>query len=153
MLEGRLESILSFFLQITGDETGPEWDDTCPKSHRKSMTKLKFAPKSLNSKSLFSHFTNCIFLWYLFQHHSATPWETLGLGFLWFPTDSVRWWTERFFCFVSCVLHLPGIRYRKPSFLCYFLGRNKVSVNNMSSNESRQNFKNKRAEALSFQNL
>lgn len=87
-------------------------------------------------KPLFFPFTNHIFLWYLFQHHSAAPWETLGLGFLWFPMGSVRRGAE-------CFLHPspPKIWHRRPSFFCYFLGRNEISVNYMSPNESRWIFK------------
>ena len=49
MLEGCLESLLFSFLQIIGNESGMEWDGVCPRSQRTSMTKLKPAPKSLNS--------------------------------------------------------------------------------------------------------
>lgn len=54
---------------------------------------------------------------------------------------------------VSGVLHLPGIRLRKPSFLYCFLGSNKVSANCMSPNESGCSFKNERVMPLNFQNL
>lgn len=89
-------------------------------------------------KSLFCYFTNHIFLWYLFQHHSVAPRETWCLGFLWFPQAM---WDEK--QNVSQVLHLAGIWHRKPSFLCRFHGRNKISINYMSPNESRWNCKNK----------
>lgn len=97
-------------------------------------------------KSLFFHFASCIFLWYLFQHHSATPWETLGLGFLWFPTDCEM--RSRMF-----LVSYTSQRFDTGShhFFVIFLARNKVSVNHMSPNKLRWNLKNKRAMPLGFQ--
>lgn len=118
---------------IIGNESGMEWDGVCPRSQRTSVTKLKLAPKSLNSAN---HCSSTLPVASSFDICSSIIVLLLGnirLGFLWFPTDSVKMRSRMFLVSYTSQRFDTGSHH----FFVIFLARNKVSVNHMNPNESR----------------